>query len=92
MLDINAIIELSNRASELDSGVEGLWVVNVSENPRHTFYVVDIRSVNGGGIPRSHPRSRLAGEERRHPAGPREHPFGVNDRGGDHAPGGAKNS
>lgn len=33
MLDVGPIIELSSRASELDSGVEGLWVINVSEHP-----------------------------------------------------------
>jgi len=70
MLDINPIIELSTRASELDSGVEGLWVINISEHPGYTLYVIDIRPVSGGRILRLYPRFRLAGEERRHLAGP----------------------
>ena len=48
--DIGSVLEPSYRASKSDSGVECLWVGNVSEDPRHTPYVIGVCSVNNGKI------------------------------------------
>ena len=45
-VDIDSI-EPSNRGSKWDSGVEGLWVGNVSEDPRHTSCVVGVHCAGG---------------------------------------------
>ena len=58
-VDIDSVIEPSDIASESDGSIERLWVRDISEDPRHTLYIIGIRSVGDSKIHWLHPRLRL---------------------------------
>ena len=49
-VDVDSVVEPSNLAGESDSGVECLWVCDVSEDPRHTPCVIGVCLTDNGEI------------------------------------------